>query len=31
VEGEESTSNFPSEKNFATTQNEGLNEPQQDG
>jgi transposase InsO family protein len=31
VEGDESTSNSSSEKDFATTQNEGLNEPQQDG
>jgi hypothetical protein len=31
VEGDESRSNFFSEANFATTQNEGLNEPQRDG
>ncbi len=31
VEGDESTSNSSSEEYFATTQNEGLNEPQQDG
>jgi hypothetical protein len=31
VEGDESTSNSSSEEDFATTQNEGLNEPQQDG
>jgi hypothetical protein len=31
VEGDESTSNSLEEEDFATTQNEGLNEPQQDG
>jgi hypothetical protein len=31
VEGDESTSNFSSEEEFTTPQNEGLNEPQQDG
>jgi hypothetical protein len=31
VEGDESTSNSSLEEDFATTQNEGLNEPQQDG
>jgi len=31
VEGDESTSNSSSEKEFATPQDEGLNEPQQDG
>jgi hypothetical protein len=31
VEGDESTSNFSLEEDFATTQDEGLNEPQQDG
>jgi hypothetical protein len=31
VEGDESMSNSSSEEDFATTQNEGLNEPQQDG
>jgi hypothetical protein len=31
VEGDESTSNSTWEEDFATTQNEGLNEPQQDG
>jgi hypothetical protein len=31
VEGDESTSNFLSEEEFATPQDEGLNEPQQDG
>ncbi len=31
VEGDESTSNYSSEENFTTPQNEGLNETQQDG
>jgi hypothetical protein len=31
VEGDEFTSNSSLEKEFATPQNEGLNEPQQDG
>ncbi len=31
MEGDESTSNFSSEEEFATSQDEGLNEPQQDG
>jgi hypothetical protein len=31
MEGDESMSNSSSEQDFATTQNEGLNEPQQDG
>jgi hypothetical protein len=31
VKGDESTSNFYSEFFFATPQDEGLNEPQQDG
>jgi hypothetical protein len=31
VEGDESTSNSSSEEEFATSQDEGLNEPQQDG
>ncbi len=31
VEGDESTSNSSSEEEFATPQDEGLNEPQQDG
>jgi len=31
VEGDESTTNFSSEEEFASSQYEGLNEPQQDG
>ncbi len=31
MESDEPTSNCSSEEDFATTQNEGLNEPQQDG
>jgi hypothetical protein len=31
MEGDESTSKFSSEKEFVTSQDEGLNEPQQDG
>jgi hypothetical protein len=31
MEGDESTSNSSSEEKFATSQNEGLNESQQDG
>jgi hypothetical protein len=31
MEGDESTSNSSSEEEFATPQDEGLNEPQQDG
>jgi hypothetical protein len=31
MEGDESTSNFSSKEEFAPSQNEGLNEPQQDG
>jgi hypothetical protein len=31
MEGDESTSNYFSEEEFATPQDEGLNEPQQDG
>ncbi len=31
VEGDESTSNSSSEEEFAAPQDEGLNEPQQDG